>query len=138
MQPTGAARRLAIGAVAILVIVLAVLGLAIPMSAGAPGGATAPADQFADDAVYSINLPYEEPPRVPAGPNREEFTAQCRLCHSPRMVLTQPRFPEKTWATVVHKMVATYGAQLTPDEEKNIVAYLVTVRGPEPAAPPTR
>src|SRR3954469_15708881 len=137
MQPTGTSRRLAVGTVATLVLGLAVLGIMLPMSAGAPGGATVPADPFTDDAVYSINLPYEEP-AVPPGPNRDEFTAQCRLCHSPRLVLTQPRLAEKTWATVVHKMVATYGAQVAPDEERDIVAYLVTVRGPESAAAPSR
>jgi len=80
--------------------------------------------------VYSILLPYEEP-NVPAGPNQEQFKALCRLCHSPRLALTQPRFSEKKWAEIVHKMVAVYGAQIPPEQERAVVVYLNAIRGPE-------
>ena len=79
-------------------------------------------------AVSSIELP-PDMPLVPAGPNQEQFTAVCRLCHSPKLVLTQPRFPEKKWTEVVHKMVAVYGAKMLPEEEKAVVTYLMSVRG---------
>ena len=75
-------------------------------------------------------LPDAEPP-VPPGPNREEFAALCRLCHSPSLVLTQPRFSEKKWSEVVHKMVTVYGAPIPAEQEREIVVYLVSIRGPE-------
>ncbi|HKM55497.1 MAG TPA: hypothetical protein VJY33_18985, partial [Isosphaeraceae bacterium] len=70
-----------------------------------------------------------EPPRVPDGPNRAQFTAYCRLCHSPRLALTQPLLTEKKWGEVVHKMVVVYGAPVPPKQERDIVAYLTAVRG---------
>jgi hypothetical protein len=80
--------------------------------------------------VHSIVLP-EAWPAIPEGPNREEFQALCRLCHSPRLVLTQPRLSEKQWAAVVRKMVAVYGAPIPPEQEQDIVGYLIAVRGTE-------
>jgi len=88
--------------------------------------------------VCAIDLTYDEPPCVPPGPNRAQFTAYCRLCHSPRLVLTQPRLSEKKWAEVIRKMVAVYGAPIPPDQEPAVVAYLMAVRGPDPADPSDR
>jgi hypothetical protein len=102
--------------------------------AAARGSAPDPPKPAADKQVVSIELPFEDPATyVPAGPNVAQFTAYCRLCHSPRLVLTQPRLPEKKWAEVVKKMVVTYGAQIPPDQEPLLVQYLMTVRGPEAA-----
>jgi hypothetical protein len=53
----------------------------------------------------------------------------CTLCHSPRLAFTQPGFPEKKWGEVVHKMVAVYGAPISPGEERKIAAYLTAVHG---------
>jgi hypothetical protein len=47
-------------------------------------------------------------------------------------VLTQPRLSEKKWGEVVHKMVAVYGAPITPEEERAVVAYLIAIRGAAP------
>ncbi len=134
METTTRQRALAAGAA--LILGAAVLAAVLP-SSGTTAAAPPPREvRSADGEVVSITLPDEDPTTyVPPGPHREQFTAQCRLCHSPRLVLTQPRLPEKNWAAVVHKMVATYGAELSPDEEKALVEYLVAVRGPEP--PPT-
>jgi hypothetical protein len=79
--------------------------------------------------VHSITLPDAEP-AIPEGPNRTQFQAYCRLCHSPRLPLTQPRLSQEKWAGVVSKMVKTYGAPIPPDQEPAIVAYLTAVRGP--------
>jgi hypothetical protein len=84
-----------------------------------------------DKPVYHIDLPYEEP-YVPPGPNHQQFTALCRLCHSPRLALNQPLLTEKKWGEVVHKMVAVYGAPLTPTQERDVVAYLTAVHGRKP------
>jgi hypothetical protein len=81
------------------------------------------------DAEVRIDLPHQEFP-VPPGPHRERFLLSCTICHSPRLVFTQPLFPETKWKEVVHKMVAVYGAPFTPDDESQIVNYLTTVHGP--------
>jgi hypothetical protein len=122
-------------------IALLLLGVALvgPLGfAGTPNRPKSPESSALEAApswihqgpVYSVALPYEEPV-VPPGPNREQFKALCRLCHSPQLVLTQPRFPQKKWSEIVHKMVAVYGAPIPPDQEKPIVAYLTHVLGPE-------
>jgi hypothetical protein len=79
--------------------------------------------------VVRIELPYEEM-ELPLGPHRERFQVACTVCHSPRLALTQPLFPEKKWAEVVHKMVAVYGAPISPQEEREITGYLAAVHGP--------
>jgi cytochrome c5 len=78
--------------------------------------------------VETIVLPHDEP-ELPPGPHQRTFVASCTICHSTRMVMTQPPFPQEQWAEVVHKMVKTYGAPITPESESQIVAYLTTVRG---------
>lgn len=86
--------------------------------------------------VKDIKLEYHMPD-MPPGPGHEQFATQCVICHSPRYVLNQPIFPRKTWTTEVHKMVKAYGAPIDPNDEKQIVNYLVSWHGKEdaPAAP---
>jgi hypothetical protein len=79
-------------------------------------------------AVASIELPHEEI-ALPLGPHRERFQVACTVCHSPRLTFTQPHLSEKQWGAVVHKMVAVFGAPISPAEEKEVVAYLTAVRG---------
>jgi hypothetical protein len=81
------------------------------------------------NAPVRIDLPHEEF-AAPAGPHRERFVVSCTICHSTRLVFTQPPFPEKKWQEVVHKMVATFGAPFTPADESEIVSYLTAVHGP--------
>jgi hypothetical protein len=90
------------------------------------------ASDVAGDAVVRIDLPFDDCPNPP-GPHRDRFEANCKVCHSARLVFTQPRLPEKKWQDVVRKMVAAYGAPLSPDEEREIVSYLLAVHGPPPA-----
>ena len=78
--------------------------------------------------VVSIELPHANL-ELPPGPHRDRFQVSCTLCHSPRLPLTQPPFSEKEWAETVHKMVATYGAPLDAEEEREVVAYLTAVLG---------
>jgi len=78
--------------------------------------------------VETIVLPHDEP-ELPAGPHQRTFLVSCTICHSTRMVLTQPPFRREQWAEVVHKMVKTFGAPITPESEGRIVDYLTTVRG---------
>jgi sulfite dehydrogenase (cytochrome) subunit B len=85
--------------------------------------------------VKDIALEYHQPD-LPPGPGHDQFAAQCVICHSPRYVVNQPFFPRKTWTAEVHKMVKAYGALITPDEEKEIVSYLVSWHGTEGASLP--
>jgi hypothetical protein len=95
-------------------------GTQAPAPPPAPGGTPVP--------VETIVLPHDEP-ELPSGPHQRTFVASCTICHSTRLVMTQPPFPQKQWEEVVHKMVKTYGAPITPEAEGQIVAYLTTVRG---------
>jgi cytochrome c5 len=87
-----------------------------------------PASASATLAVETIVLPYDEP-ELPPGPHQRTFATSCTICHSTRLVMTQPPFPRKKWAEVVQKMVKAYGAPINPDTAEQIADYLVTVRG---------
>ena len=67
---------------------------------------------------------------LPEGPHRSDFQASCLICHSGRLPLGQPPFPREKWAEVVHKMVAVYGAPMTPEDESRVVEYLLVARPP--------
>ena len=81
-------------------------------------------------AVREITLP-NYPVDMPPGPNLAAFQQHCLLCHSARYVTMQPRFSQTVWEKEVKKMVDAYGAPITPDEQKQIVQYLVAIKGPE-------
>ena len=91
-----------------------------PAPPPAPAGTTLP--------VQAVVLPQDDP-ELPPGPHQRTFATSCTICHSTRLVLTQPPFPRKEWVEVVHKMVKTYGAPITPEAQEQIVDYLATVRG---------
>jgi hypothetical protein len=111
-----------------LVGALALLGVALP--AATPADASPPAEAVTSRGmVHTVSL-LDAGPAIPDGPNWPQFQAYCRLCHSPRMVLTQPRMSQEKWAGVVSKMVKTYGAPIPSDQEPALVEYLTAVRGP--------
>jgi hypothetical protein len=113
------------------VLVLGLLTTHLPAAGGERSTLQTPRHAALRNQLYAITLP-DAAPELPDGPNQQEFQALCRLCHSTRLVLTQPRFPEKKWAEIVHKMVVVYGAPLDSEQEQAIVAYLVTIRGAQP------
>jgi hypothetical protein len=96
------------------------------MPPAAPG--SAPKKDPSVGLVTRIQLPVDDTP-VPDGPHREEFRVACTVCHSPRLVFTQPHLTEKQWTAVVHKMTTKYGAPLSSEDEKRIVQYVHTVHG---------
>jgi hypothetical protein len=95
---------------------------------GGASAETAVAGTSIAEMVGPVDLPRAEP-LAPAGPHREQFQTSCTICHSTRLIFTQPHFSETQWGGVVRKMVAVYGAPLAPDQEKEVVKYLTTVRG---------
>ena len=69
---------------------------------------------------------------MPEGPHRDQFETSCLICHSARLPFGQPPFHREKWVEIVHKMVAAYGAPVTPEEESQVVDYLLAVRPPGP------
>jgi mono/diheme cytochrome c family protein len=121
-----------VGLMALLLFGVLAAGVAIYGIRDTAGPAPAQTSQRTAVAVQGtitrIEMPYDDPP-IPPGPHREEFRVACTVCHSPRLVFTQPALTQKQWDAVVHKMVAVYGAPLSAEEEKQIVAYLQAVQG---------
>ena|SRR5271165_1975406 len=85
--------------------------------------------QASNNPVHTIVLP-QYAPEIPAGPHVDTYRKECLLCHSARYVAMQPRFSQAVWEKEVKKMVDAYGAQIPDAEQKEIVEYLVAVRGP--------
>jgi len=121
----GAARRQRLGLIVLAVLALFAGGfsfwgtrdswqtLALPGAAGSAGGDT-PIDEMA----------------LPSATHQAEFHAACVICHSARLPLTQPELSREKWTEIVHKMAAAYGAPVTPEEEAQIVEYLLAIQGP--------
>lgn len=109
----------------LLLIALALVASAASQQADTPSKAR----KASKNAVEEITLP-NYPLDVPPGPNLAAFQQHCLLCHSARYVTMQPRFSQTVWEKEVKKMVDVYGASLTPDEQKQIVEYLVAIKGP--------
>lgn len=84
--------------------------------------------QAGNDSVHTIVLP-QYPPEIAAGPHVDTYRKDCLICHSSRYVAMQPRFPQGVWEKEVKKMVDAYGATISDAEQKEIVEYLVAVRG---------
>ena len=66
---------------------------------------------------------------LPNAPGYETFKTNCTSCHSARYIQMQPEFPEKTWTTIVTKMQKSFGAPVTDSSAKEIVKYLVAIKG---------
>lgn len=77
-------------------------------------------------------------PEIPPGKHRALFQASCTICHSTRLVFSQPPFPREKWAEIVHKMAAAYGAPLAGEDEGRIVAYLAGLDGSRGESPISR
>jgi mono/diheme cytochrome c family protein len=72
----------------------------------------------------SITLP-EDTVTLPAGPGAEAVATNCLACHSPEMILTQPRLTRKVWEAEVEKMAKVYKAPIDAKDVPQIVDYLV-------------
>ncbi len=75
---------------------------------------------------------------TPPGAHRRLFQASCTICHSTRLVFSQPPFPREKWQEIVHKMVAAYGAPLGSEDEGRIVEYLAGLDGTHGETPISR
>ena len=113
--------------VGVLTTVVAYLGTreAPPL---APTPEPAPAAPAAFPTVLTIVLPHADPD-LPPGPHQKAFVSACTVCHSTQLVLNQPPFPRAKWTEIVRKMTKVYGAPFPPQDEPQIVDYLVAIRG---------
>ena len=66
---------------------------------------------------------------LPAAPGYETFKMNCISCHSARYIQMQPDLPEKTWTAIVGKMQKSFGAPIADSSAKQIVQYLVAIKG---------
>jgi mono/diheme cytochrome c family protein len=85
-------------------------------------------DSKTDNPVHTIVMPHDEP-EFPPGPGRDEFVSACVVCHSPRYITMQPRFPRTTWLSEVKKMQDTYGAHISDEQVLKIADYLFSING---------
>jgi cytochrome c5 len=67
--------------------------------------------------------------KLPEAPGYATFQRNCLSCHSARYVQMQPAFSEKTWMAIVTKMQKNFGAQVSDSSVKDIVQYLVAIKG---------
>ncbi len=72
----------------------------------------------------SITLP-DDTTTLPDGPHVEAVTQNCVSCHSPAMILTQPRLSRAAWEGEVAKMIKVYKAPVDAAAVPGIVDYLV-------------
>lgn len=66
---------------------------------------------------------------LPEAPGYQTFSNNCLTCHSARYISNQPNLPEKTWAAIVAKMQKTFGAPVPDSSTKEIIQYLVAIKG---------
>ena len=85
-------------------------------------------DSKTDNPVHTIVMPHDEP-EFPPGAGRDEFVTACVVCHSPRYITMQPRFPRATWLSEVKKMQDTYGAHISDEQALKIADYLFSING---------
>jgi mono/diheme cytochrome c family protein len=86
-------------------------------------------DLKTDEAEGRTIILEQYEPDMPEGPGRKVFLTRCLVCHSARYVTMQPDFPPKVWDKLVHKMIKNFGAHITEKEAREIVAYLVSIKG---------
>jgi hypothetical protein len=81
-----------------------------------------------DSRVHTIVLPEMDAPVAEAS-GRATFEGACSSCHTLRYVAEQPPFPRRVWTAEVDKMRKVYGAPIPEERTKELVDYLVAVRG---------
>jgi hypothetical protein len=109
-------------------VLLAALGM-LTIASAQQTGTSAKSAKGSKNPLQEIELP-NYPLDMPPGPNLALYQQKCLLCHTSRYVTMQPRFSQTVWEKEVKKMVDVYGAPITPEEQPQIVEYLVAIKGP--------
>ena len=66
---------------------------------------------------------------LPDAPGYTSFKMNCMSCHSARYIKMQPNLPEKAWTAIVTKMQKSFGAPFSDSSAREIVQYLVAIKG---------
>jgi hypothetical protein len=78
--------------------------------------------------LKSTKVEYPTSDTLFTGDGADAINNNCLACHSADHVLNQPPLSREHWQEVVHKMVTAYKAPISPDDEKQIVEYLVKTK----------
>lgn len=59
----------------------------------------------------------------------EAVDRNCLSCHSTETILNQPALSREVWKAEIDKMRSDYGAQIDPEMDDAILAYLTSING---------
>ncbi|HEX4504121.1 MAG TPA: cytochrome c [Alphaproteobacteria bacterium] len=102
------------------------LGLALSPAAVAKGKHKAAQPMTGETARIEL------PPGDDVLPDRryaEAADRNCLSCHSTETILNQPALSRDVWKAEIDKMRTVFGAQIDPDADDGILAYLTTING---------
>lgn len=78
----------------------------------------------------SITLPEDNATcKLKERPGVEKARAYCSICHSTDYIVRQPKMTAAKWQAEIEKMIAVFGAPISPDDSKDIAAYLAVAYG---------
>jgi hypothetical protein len=66
---------------------------------------------------------------LPDRRNAEAVDRNCLSCHSTETILNQPALSREVWKAEIDKMRTAFGAQIDPDADDDILAYLTSING---------
>ncbi|MDT7933379.1 MAG: cytochrome c [Sphingomonadaceae bacterium] len=113
--------------VALLLAAAVLTAAALPSARRpAPARTALAADPFAPRA-RAITLP-DDTTLYPDGPGVDAMNGYCAACHSPAMVLTQPKLTRDEWAAEVAKMRSVYKAPIADEDVPAILDYLAALK----------
>ncbi|MDB5708480.1 MAG: hypothetical protein JWL96_550 [Sphingomonas bacterium] len=84
-------------------------------------------------ASQSLALPGDAT-AFPPGPGIDLLVANCTGCHSPEMILTQPKLAADKWQGTIDKMRKAYHAPIAPADDAKIIAALLALPAQREAA----
>lgn len=109
---------------------LAVAGFALGTASSTPAlakGKHMAAPQAAGETVR-IELPPGDDV-LPDRRNAEAVDRNCLSCHSTETILNQPALSREVWKAEIDKMRTAFGANIDPDADDVILAYLTSING---------
>jgi hypothetical protein len=82
----------------------------------------------------TLALPEEKIAFAP-GSDGELLTVNCTACHSPEMILNQPRLAADKWQATIDKMRKAYHATIAPGDDARLIAALTALPTQRATAP---
>lgn len=74
----------------------------------------------------SLTLPGDQT-AFPPGSAADILVANCTGCHSPEMILNQPKLAADKWQATIDKMRKAYHAPIAPADDAKIIAALLAL-----------